>query len=355
MLSRGTRRADPPSGGTVVALIDGVSVGAPGAWGNRSDLTALFPVVDYSGIDNALGVLGLDTTTLTNGVHTIAWVVTDNLGSADGIGSRYFTVSNGAAVTADVSVGAIGRAAGAATAAALDPRAMAGRRGYPLDSPLEWFRPDGSGRITIVGEELDRFELDLSDAAMPGPVAYTGYLRDAADLRPLPIGSHLDQATGVFTWQPGVAFVGPYDFVFVRSNGALSSRRDVRLVLQPKGSGPRGPHVVIDVPGQGEIAQPFAVAGWAADLDARAGTGVSALHVWAYPTDDPGSPQFLGAPTYGGQRPDVADIYGQQYRDSGYGLTVQGLQPGTYDLAVFAWSTVTQGFVPAKVVRVTVQ
>jgi hypothetical protein len=34
---------------------------------------------------------------------------------------------------------------------------------------------------------------------------------------------------------------------------------------------------------------------------------------------------------------------------------VQNLEPGTYDIAVFAWSTVTQGFVPAKVVRVTVK
>ena len=34
---------------------------------------------------------------LGDGVHTIAWSVIDNLGAARGIGSRYFTVSNGAA------------------------------------------------------------------------------------------------------------------------------------------------------------------------------------------------------------------------------------------------------------------
>jgi hypothetical protein len=36
----------------------------------------------------------LDTTLLTNGVHTIAWGVVDDAGNGQGIGSRYFTVSN---------------------------------------------------------------------------------------------------------------------------------------------------------------------------------------------------------------------------------------------------------------------
>ena len=31
---------------------------------------------------------------LANGIHTIAWSVTDNQGRADGIGSRYFWVQN---------------------------------------------------------------------------------------------------------------------------------------------------------------------------------------------------------------------------------------------------------------------
>ena len=67
------------------------------------------------------------------------------------------------------------------------------------------------------------------------------------------------------------------------------------------------------------------------------------------------SPIFLGATTYGGARPDVAAVFGDQHRNSGYGLVVDSLSPGTYDLAVFAWSTVTRGFVPARVVRVNIQ
>ncbi|MEO7889898.1 MAG: hypothetical protein ABIW19_07840 [Vicinamibacterales bacterium] len=56
-----------------------------------------------------------------------------------------------------------------------------------------------------------------------------------------------------------------------------------------------------------------------------------------------------------GARPDVTAVYGDRFRNSGYGIGVDSLTPGDYDLAVFAWSTVKDGFVPAKVVRVTVR
>jgi hypothetical protein len=54
-------------------------------------------------------------------------------------------------------------------------------------------------------------------------------------------------------------------------------------------------------------------------------------------------------------RPDVGTVFGEQFAPSGYGISIDGLVPGTYDLAVFAWSSVKGGFVPAKVVRVTVK
>jgi hypothetical protein len=36
--------------------------------------------------------------------------------------------------------------------------------------------------------------------------------------------------------------------------------------------------------------------------------------------------------------PIVAALYGERFRPAGYGLIVDGLAPGTYDLVVFAWS-----------------
>ena len=144
--------------------------------------------------------------------------------------------------------------------------------------------------------------------------------------------------------------------MFVRSAGGRAiARREVRFILQAKGSGHIGAQVVIDAPhSQQELAQPFALGGWAVDLDAASGPGIDTLHVWAYPLTG-GAPVFLGTAGYGGLRQDVAAIHGEEFRDSGYGLQVQGLVPGQYDLAVFAWSNVSGAFVPGQVVRIGVR
>lgn len=82
----------PVDGSTIGVYVDNVLVGHP-VYGNaRSDIQALFP--GYQNTNGAVGFFMLDTTLLTNGVHTIAWGVVDNMGHAQGIGSRYFTVSN---------------------------------------------------------------------------------------------------------------------------------------------------------------------------------------------------------------------------------------------------------------------
>ena len=70
-------------------------VGSPTGWTTRSDLASLFPLATYPGIVSAFGVAGLNTTTLSNGIHTLEWRVTDSAGNAQGIGSRYFYVQNG--------------------------------------------------------------------------------------------------------------------------------------------------------------------------------------------------------------------------------------------------------------------
>jgi hypothetical protein len=96
----------------------------------------------------------------------------------------------------------------------------------------------------------------------------------------------------------------------------------------------------------------------AADLDSAVDRGVDTFHVWAYPvTAASGREQavFLGAAIYWGARPDVTAVQGDRFKDSGYSVIVHGLAPGTYDVAVFAYSTVRGDFAPAQVVRVTVR
>jgi len=54
----------------------------------------------FRNLDAARGAIGsftIDTTTLSNGLHTIAWSVTDSAGRTEGIGSRFFMVFNSGA------------------------------------------------------------------------------------------------------------------------------------------------------------------------------------------------------------------------------------------------------------------
>jgi Concanavalin A-like lectin/glucanases superfamily/Bacterial Ig domain len=76
----------------VVVFIDGVPAGNAQYGMARSDIAALFP--GYTNSSAAVGLFTVDTSTLVNGLHTIAWSVTDSQGHAAGVGSRYFWVLN---------------------------------------------------------------------------------------------------------------------------------------------------------------------------------------------------------------------------------------------------------------------
>lgn len=82
----------PEDGSTIWVWVDGVPLGHPVYNLYRVDIATLFP--GYANSDGAVGYFVLNTTTLANGLHSIAWSVTDNLGRAQGIGSRYFWVQN---------------------------------------------------------------------------------------------------------------------------------------------------------------------------------------------------------------------------------------------------------------------
>lgn len=114
--------------------------------------------------------------------------------------------------------------------------------------------------------------------------------------------------------------------------------------------------VNLDVPRTGSAVQGlFAVAGWAVDLGSASGTGVSTIHVWAFPTSG-AAPTFVGAANLGVARPDVAAYFGRaDFGNAGFGISGT-LSPGTYDLKIYALSTVLGAFDFNKVatVRVTV-
>jgi hypothetical protein len=339
---------------------------------SRSDIQALFP--GYANTDSSVGVFLLDTTALANGIHTIAWSLCNNVGSCTGIGSRYFTVSNGAssdasrvtvarrtaaratrasAVVASRAPSWTGPALASVTALPADAWPVEGRRGWDPETSPSLLDVSPSGITHLRGEELDLLELRLSLAS--GETA-AGYQRVTGALRPLPAGASFDTHSGVFTWAPGVGFVGRYDLVFVRTvAGRLVARREVRITLAPKRSGHVGAQVVIESPAGGLASAPRGVSikGWAADLDAAHGPGVDAVHVWAYPRR--GAPVFLGAARYGALRPDVGAIHGDAFERSGFTLEAAPLPPGRYTLAVFARRIGRRAFGPATTVQMTIE
>ena len=93
------------------------------------------------------------------------------------------------------------------------------RRGFDLETPLDYYFADADGASTIEAQELDRVELRI------GPGA-AGALITPHGEKPLPIGAQIDPATSVFTWAAAAGFVGQYDFVLAWHH--------VRIVLRPK-------------------------------------------------------------------------------------------------------------------------
>jgi hypothetical protein len=201
----------PESGLTIQVFIDSVPVGNADYNLYRSDIAELF--AGYANSNGAWAYFDFDTTVYTNGVHTIAWSVTDSAGNTDGIGSRYFSILN--------SGGASGSSARTAAAAAFGegfpPREtpvdhfepVAFRKGYNRYVDPQVIHPGEGGAIYLGTGELEPIEIHL-------PGVYAGSLVVGSQLRPLPIGSSLDTKKGIFYWLPGPGFLGNYEFIFLK-------------------------------------------------------------------------------------------------------------------------------------------
>jgi uncharacterized repeat protein (TIGR01451 family) len=185
----------PTNGSTITVILDGVPVGHPTYNQFRSDIANLFPGLANS--NGAVGFFFIDTTTLTNGVHTISWNVFDNAGRGDGIGSRYFTVAN----------------------------TGTGSNVPATDEPIEpgQITADATGVSSVSIEELDRIELPVG--------ATNGYLLMKDERRPLPVGSTLKG--GRFYWQAGPGFLGDYNLLFEKAD---STPIRVHVSIKPKSS-----------------------------------------------------------------------------------------------------------------------
>jgi hypothetical protein len=187
--------AIPIDGSTISVYIDNVFRGHPTYNQFRGDISTLFP--GYANSGGAVGYFIFDTTTLANGVHTIAWGVGDDAGHVSGVGSRYFTVANGVTLTAaETSIGAVSAIATTSRASEVMPHVAPssttvtgvspGESAIPpfglIDTPAE----DASvtGRMVVSGWALDLENVPVSvDLLVDGVVvgrAETG--RDRSDV-----------------------------------------------------------------------------------------------------------------------------------------------------------------------------
>lgn len=200
----------PTDGSTIEVFVDGVSLGNPTYNLYRGDVAALFP--GYANTDGAGANFYLDTTTYTNGVHTIYWTAADSAGNSDGIGSRFFTIHNTG------SSSSINRAAGL-NISIEDLKKMPVywnapvglKKGFRKDAEPS---PGKEGISYIHIKEIERVEIRVSGDSS----AVSGYMVVGDQFRSLPPGTTLDIDTGTFYWLPGPGFNGLYHLTFVMKN-----------------------------------------------------------------------------------------------------------------------------------------
>ena len=222
----------PLDGSTIRVWVDGVPLGHPVYNQYRADIATLFP--GYNNSDGAVGYFYLDTTTYTNGVHTIAWSVKDNAGNSDGIGSRYFSIINAGTSSAQAAARLfpnITNIIDHMPTQFMSPPMV--RKGFSKEGTFHELLPDAQGISKCSIKEIELIEIRL-DGNNSG-IHIQGYLDVYGELRSLPIGSTLDHKSGCFSWLPGPGFVGKYMLVFViKDPGGQYYKNPVEITIEPK-------------------------------------------------------------------------------------------------------------------------
>jgi uncharacterized delta-60 repeat protein len=255
-IADGTDILMPTNGSTLFVFVDGVPIAnvtynqcrgdvgnpPPGGVYCNDDVASIFgnatiqpPLTPrssnptkYRNLDAGRGPQGsyaLDTTLLTDGLHSIAWSATDSNGRVEGIGSRNFVVLNGgsrplsakeqAAALEDLEMAPV-RSRGSARSIETLPiskQPVSVRTGFDLKTVMTEAERAKDGVRSVAIPAMGRVELSLAGRVSGGQLVANGELRD------LPVGSHLDVKTGVFTWVPPVGYLGTYRLVFF-ANGA---------------------------------------------------------------------------------------------------------------------------------------
>jgi len=231
----------PNTGETIDVYVDGINLGHPVYNLIRTDVASLFP--GYANSGRAGGFFTINTTAYDNGIHSISWVATDDVGNRDGIGSRYFSIENLdssktlAASYTDSHKQYTPQELEFIPVKDMEPVQIA--RGIEKDGEAQEVFPGNTGNGRAVGinlKELEPVEIHLGEniADMQGYMVVDGQRRD------LPIGSTLDRKTGKFYWMPGPGYIGTYELEFViQEIGGQCYRRKLEITIEPKFPGCR--------------------------------------------------------------------------------------------------------------------
>jgi hypothetical protein len=188
----------------------------------RPDVSTLFP--DRRNTDGPVGLFHIDTTRLSNGLHSLAWSVTDDGGRIEGIGSRLFMVNNpfvSAAATVSPKESVPRRTAARSEGVSL-------RTGYNLSARLVPLQKDGTV-FTATVSRMARLELYLPFSGS----GLRGCVIRGDQCVALPAGSVLAKSQGIFYWQLDVAFLGLFELRF--SDGETGD--GVRVIVAVSGDG----------------------------------------------------------------------------------------------------------------------
>ncbi len=212
----------PIDGSTIFVLIDSVPIHKVTYGDARTDIRDLFP--GYLNHEAAGGHYYIDTSKYSNGVHTIAWVATDNAGNTGGIGSRFFNIMNSEqdlVIQKQKQENKIFPVVSSQQNLSPGTHSIKYRKGFSNDSQLIELYPNKKGVATITIEELERLEIYLT----PGIVNLTS----------LPVGATLDNLQGIFYWQPVPGFIGNYNLEFLEKNSdEVYEKQVIQISIVPK-------------------------------------------------------------------------------------------------------------------------
>jgi hypothetical protein len=216
----------PTDGSTINVWVSGLNKGNPNYNIYRSDIANLFP--SYNNSQGAIGYFYLDTTGLADGVHTIQWTAKDNADNSDGIGSRYFTVSNGSDARGNKQAALPEISTIEKLPIDLDSE-IHSRKGFDLNTEKSLILPNAKGARVMTINPLQRVEIHLTNEQEDG-AKYQGYLLSNGKLNKLPIGSTMDSENGIFYWSTPQGFMGRFPMVFVKTDAKGNQTRSTIIL-----------------------------------------------------------------------------------------------------------------------------